>query len=195
MKVHRPPLTRLTREEVVLWQEIWKLDHLADGRAHHDQPQRLCCSSVAFTKTSSGLLLTKYQWKLDLLISSASVCFVADLWIAQFVPWGNRKTIQQQSSNFRNGEKKVLHRILNSKYHDVTRAQNNHGNPMLGFEQAISTRYPTLLFQYLSNSQDWLKILVRLINYWLLFLESGVLGTKKSNLVTSKNCKNAPDTK
>ena len=84
---------------------------------------------------------------------------------------------------------------MNSKYPDVTRAQNNHGNPMLGFGQAISTRYPTLIFQHLSNSKDWLKIPVRLVNYWLLFLESGVLGTKKSNIVTSKNCKNTPDTK
>ena len=49
------------------------------GRAHHDQPQRLCCSSVTFAKTSSGLLLTKYQWKVDPLISSTSVCFAADL--------------------------------------------------------------------------------------------------------------------
>ena len=133
---------------------------------------------------------------MDPLISSTSVCFAADLWIAQFVPWGNRKTIQQQSSNFRNGEKKVLHRILNSKYHDVTRAQNNHGNPKPGFEQAMSTRYPTIHFSgtCLIQKIGW-KILVRLINYWLLFLESGVLGTKKSNIVTSKNCKNAPDTK
>ena len=84
---------------------------------------------------------------------------------------------------------------LQLKYHNVTRAQNNHGNPMLGFGQAISTRYPTLIFQHLSDSKDWLKIPVRLVNYWLLFLESGVLGTKKSNIVTSKNCKNAPDTK
>ena len=45
------------------------------GRA----PKRLCCSSVAFAKTSSGLLLTKYQWKVDPLISSTSVCFAADL--------------------------------------------------------------------------------------------------------------------